>query len=883
MAITKRLVKGSPLTAAEMDANITEIENVSSSLNILSGSHETLSNSVTTLSASLSSSVSELSISLTDVSASVSNLSSLSGNISGQFTGSAIISGSNASLIISGSTQIDSGSLGKIGSSKVLVVDTITGELGWNTVGGIAEDGTAGSGGTSGTSGLDGTNFGSAGTSGVDGTSGSGGTSGADGTSGVDGTSGTGGTSGISGPAGTSGTGGTSGTSGLDGDDGQDGTAGTAGSGGTSGTSAEGTSGTNGTAGSGGTSGTSATSANIIIQELGDSEITGVGKIVFDGANVNNDGSGQVTVTINAGGGGGAALNVTDGSTNVTSVETILLVGGTVSSGTSGVVRMTVTGGGGSSGSGGSSGTSGSAGTDGFNGTSGSSGISGLDGSSGTNGTSGTSATSGVDGFSGTSGEDGSSGTSSNGTDGTAGTSGSSGVSTTLTVKDEGVTEVSEVRFLQISGSGVTLTSLGQYSASIFFPGGGGGSFTSASYEGWITSSNQIIEAGFALTSSAIFQNLSVTQSMVRDWSVTENGNDGYVFAPTSDATLESGEDIDISVHHGDTIVFNVNTPSHPFYIKTSATTGTGNQVTGVNNNGETSGIVIYNTSGSVPGTTIFYVSSNNTNLSGPIYIKDVQRRTHISNGNLIHTGSLKVDGGIILSGSAYVTGAIYLNGAPVGAGGAGGGIFLQTGSIYNTTNNVGITGSLIVSGSITASAITVQTTGLPEFSSATNLYLTAGNAVVITSSSLRLTNFSDSQTSSLTPQNGDMYYNTTINKFYGYTNGNWISFASGSDGGGSGLAGTSGTSGVLNLTGSTQDGLITYDGVSTDATVESALKFNGNILEVTSSIYVGSLIKIAESNPLPPVPDAGTLAVSASGAVLKPYFFDGSDWNALY
>ena len=36
MAITKRLVKGSPLTAAEMDANITEIENVSSSLNILS-------------------------------------------------------------------------------------------------------------------------------------------------------------------------------------------------------------------------------------------------------------------------------------------------------------------------------------------------------------------------------------------------------------------------------------------------------------------------------------------------------------------------------------------------------------------------------------------------------------------------------------------------------------------------------------------------------------------------------------------------------------------------------------------------------------------------------------------------------------------------------
>jgi hypothetical protein len=94
MAITKRLVKGSPLTAAEMDANLTELENVSSSY-------------------------SELSSSFAAVSESVSNLSDLQGTLSGQFTGSALISGSNSSLIISGSASIDSGSLGKIGSSKV--------------------------------------------------------------------------------------------------------------------------------------------------------------------------------------------------------------------------------------------------------------------------------------------------------------------------------------------------------------------------------------------------------------------------------------------------------------------------------------------------------------------------------------------------------------------------------------------------------------------------------------------------------------------------------------------------------------------------------------------------------------------------------------------
>ena len=147
MAITKRLVKGSPLTAAEMDANITEIENVSSSLNILSGSHETLSNSVTTLSSSLSS-----------VSASVSNLSSLTGNISGQFTGSVFVSGSNASF------KIDSTILANdISTNRVLVHNDSTDVIGWSTVSGVS---------TSGTSGLDGTFFGTNGVDGDNGTSG---------------------------------------------------------------------------------------------------------------------------------------------------------------------------------------------------------------------------------------------------------------------------------------------------------------------------------------------------------------------------------------------------------------------------------------------------------------------------------------------------------------------------------------------------------------------------------------------------------------------------------------------------------------------------------------------------------------------------------------
>lgn len=45
-----------------------------------------------------------------------------------------------------------------------------------------------------------------------------------------------------------------------------------------------------------------------------------------------------------------------------------------------------------------------------------------------------------------------------------------------------------------------------------------------------------------------------------------------------------------------------------------------------------------------------------------------------------------------IYSGSFNVTGSIVLNGVPIVAGGDS--IFKQTGSYWNTTNNIGITGS---------------------------------------------------------------------------------------------------------------------------------------------------------------------------------------------
>ena len=44
----------------------------------------------------------------------------------------------------------------------------------------------------------------------------------------------------------------------------------------------------------------------------------------------------------------------------------------------------------------------------------------------------------------------------------------------------------------------------------------------------------------------------------------------------------------------GDEVTFSVNATGHPFYLKTVAGTGTGNQISGVTNNGTTSGSVVW-------------------------------------------------------------------------------------------------------------------------------------------------------------------------------------------------------------------------------------------------------------------------------------------------
>lgn len=73
---------------------------------------------------------------------------------------------------------------------------------------------------------------------------------------------------------------------------------------------------------------------------------------------------------------------------------------------------------------------------------------------------------------------------------------------------------------------------------------------------------------------------------------VTAYGASDYTMSGTDANGAVNGSDPSIACSTGDTLQFSVNTPGHPFWLKTSATTGTGNGIAGVSNNGTSSGTV---------------------------------------------------------------------------------------------------------------------------------------------------------------------------------------------------------------------------------------------------------------------------------------------------
>ena len=82
---------------------------------------------------------------------------------------------------------------------------------------------------------------------------------------------------------------------------------------------------------------------------------------------------------------------------------------------------------------------------------------------------------------------------------------------------------------------------------------------------------------------------------------------------------------------------------------------------------------------------------------------------------------------------------------------------------------------SLFISNAVTASIYRAQNgVGTPTLISPSNIILSASNAVVLKDGTLRLSSFTDAQTSSLTPSEGDIIFNSTVGKVLIYSGSEW-------------------------------------------------------------------------------------------------------------
>jgi surface protein len=101
---------------------------------------------------------------------------------------------------------------------------------------------------------------------------------------------------------------------------------------------------------------------------------------------------------------------------------------------------------------------------------------------------------------------------------------------------------------------------------------------------------------------------INVTAQNSSDYQLSGNDRNGNV----------TGNDPTVTINLGDTLTFNVSAQGHPFYLKTQASTGTGNQVTGATNQGTQNGTVTWTPTAAG---TYYYICSLHGGMVGTITV----------------------------------------------------------------------------------------------------------------------------------------------------------------------------------------------------------------------------------------------------------------------
>jgi len=103
------------------------------------------------------------------------------------------------------------------------------------------------------------------------------------------------------------------------------------------------------------------------------------------------------------------------------------------------------------------------------------------------------------------------------------------------------------------------------------------------------SATSQIVTGTITVSSSA---STTTASSSIFSIDVTATSSSDYTLSGTDRNGSVSGNDPTITIASGDTINFNVSAAGHPFYLKTVAGTGTGDTISGLDNNGTTNNTI---------------------------------------------------------------------------------------------------------------------------------------------------------------------------------------------------------------------------------------------------------------------------------------------------
>lgn len=114
--------------------------------------------------------------------------------------------------------------------------------------------------------------------------------------------------------------------------------------------------------------------------------------------------------------------------------------------------------------------------------------------------------------------------------------------------------------------------------------------------------------------------NIGVNQvnSTTTNYNVTNSGSSSYIF---NGGGLTNGNNPNLTLQRGKSYSFTMNTPGHPFLIKTAQTTGTANTYSnGVTNNGGSSGVISFTVPSDAPNT-LYYICEFHSSMTAVITI----------------------------------------------------------------------------------------------------------------------------------------------------------------------------------------------------------------------------------------------------------------------